>query len=232
MRRQILAGPSPRAKKTQARRARASTPTFTCTTSAQASSWALLMWNGRSRTIRMPIMAMPPNPIPKINPRSPSSSALKKVQCRKVAYHVRCKWCAHPSYPPLQRRDAPWMPRPRVIASWWAACEMKYPCWRRAAIKSIRQLPSLRAKWPVVGLKKSMKDLTRVSSSLFKSFLYLSCINNQQLQFWPPRYTNSLILKSYLSLCSPTSLNVPLQSKILFSRERFALLPSAKMGWC
>ena len=171
-RRSILAGRNQRARKTlEVRLALAAcTPTTTiCTTNVRASRSTLLA-TMRTISIMLLTLAMPPNPIPKINPRSPSSSAPKKVQWMKsttcswlraaVSLHVSIssRWCtivccAHQL--PVHRRR---------LGDHRA---MKYPCWKRAAIKSTRRRRRPRAKSPGGGLKRNMKDLTRVSVSVY-----------------------------------------------------------------
>ena len=155
----ILAGPEQRARKT----GRPTAPTVfmpaTSRTNAPANS-STSQSQDKKRTIYMPKLATPPNPIPKINLPSPSSLAPKKVHWRVC--HDRCE-------ERLKCEEAArWIWWPPATASSHRLIRKRYRCWRCAAIKRASPQRRCRAKWPGGGLNKSMKDLTKVSQ--FKSF--------------------------------------------------------------
>ena len=82
-----LAGPGRRARKTGKPTAPAAFMPATSRTNGPANS-STSRSQDKKRTICMPKLATPPNPIPKINLPSPSSLALKKVHWR--VYRGRC----------------------------------------------------------------------------------------------------------------------------------------------
>ena len=77
----ILAGPEPRVRKTERPTALAASMPATSRTNGPANS-STSQSQDKKRTIYMPKLATPPNPIPKINLPSPSSLGPKKVHWR------------------------------------------------------------------------------------------------------------------------------------------------------